>query len=236
MKDTRYKSPSRIGLAVVLAFALMMFSSLARAGVNVTGMNFVDKIMDQKQVTKAEGDSVDSMERSVIFVNVIVQAVLAALFIVWMRRCHLNLWDLNARQVRNPTFACVAAWFIPLVSLVWPYFIMSEIWKASNPEATDQEQWKLSKVPPYLWLWWLFFALYVFGGVFSNMLAKAVDKTNPPDLQVLSSFYFVSFLDQLLSVCAAGLGIIVVQRLTKRQEEKYLILLRAQADGESEST
>lgn len=230
MKDTRYKSPSRLALAVVVAFALMIFSSLARAGVNVTGLNFVDQITSQKNVTKAEGDSVDSMERSVVFVNVVVQAVLAALFIVWMRRCHLNLWDLNARGVKNPTVACIFSWFIPLVSLVWPYFIMAEIWKASNPEALDEEQWKLSKVPPVLWLWWLCFVLYVFGGVFSNVLAKAVAKTNPADLQILSSFYFVSFIDQLVSAAAAGLGIIVVQRLTKCQESKQALLVRAHAD------
>jgi hypothetical protein len=72
----------------VVAFALMIFTSLARAGVNVTGMNFVDRITAQKNVTRAEGDSVDSLERSVVFVNVVVQAVLAALFIIWMRRCH----------------------------------------------------------------------------------------------------------------------------------------------------
>jgi hypothetical protein len=136
----------------------------------------------------------------------------------------LNLWDLNARGVKHHSLTCVISWFLPVVSLAWPYFILSEIWKASNPETLDEEQWKLSEVSPVLWLWWLCFVLYVFGGVLSNLLAKAVARSNPADLQLLSSFYFVSFIDQLIAAAAACLGIIVVQRLTKRQEEKFLAL------------
>lgn len=234
MAVAQFKSTKKLALVLSTVFVFMMLSAFARAGVNLAGLGFVDKIVDQKSVTKEDGESIDRMETSVTQVNMAVQAVLAVLFVVWIYRLRNNLSALNVEGVRASRAACIYSWFIPIVSSFWPCFIMMEVWKASTPETSEGTDWRSNRWSPLVVSWWVLFQAYYLISILANLMAKAFKVTTPTNVEMLSSFYFVSFIAQLFSVMACGLGIVMVISLTKRQEEKYELVRIGADEGESE--
>src|ERR1700733_12920469 len=57
--------------------------------------------------------------------------------LVWIHRASQNLRGLGRYGMRSTPGACVVAFFIPIASIWLPFSAMREIWRASDPEATQ---------------------------------------------------------------------------------------------------
>jgi len=224
VKRSEYKSGKKLAFVLMIAFVFFDFTALARAGVNLGGIAFIAEAAEGK-ATQAEGAQIDRFEATTVGFNRVMQCFVAMLFIIWMRRMHKNLWGLGARGVGSPSSSCLYSWAIPLVAFVWPFLIMNEIWKASDPDFTEKKTWRRAPMSVVMIFWWISWIVFSLLGVAANFIAKAIELGKSSDLQFIGSFYFMSLIAQLAALGASVFAILVVLKLTHRQEQKREIVL-----------
>jgi hypothetical protein len=143
------------------------------------------------------------MKQSTSGVAILISAVAAALFIGWHVRARANAAHLGPHR-HSPGWA-VGAWFAPFANLAIPGRVVADVWRAS---ATPRQQ-DVSTAP--VTAWWLTaigtWLLYVVG------LAMRID-TSVPTLHATAVLFTIQ---GLLTLVAAGLAIVVVQRITRWQ-------------------
>ena len=66
----------------------------------------------------------DTIRTVVTVVNFIMLVVSMILFIMWFRRAYYNLHCLSWHNARHSEGWAAGSWFIPILSLFWPYQIM----------------------------------------------------------------------------------------------------------------
>ena len=143
----------------------------------------------------------------------------AVLFCVWVHRAYKNLKALgNPDKLLNysPGWA-VGSFFIPLASLVLPYIIVKEIWDRSDPNVRTQDdlQFQPTGGSPLLLGWWI---VWIVSNVLTNMAYGMMDENAPPDAQHIVTN--VSIITDFANLAAAALAVLVVQAITRRQEER----------------
>jgi hypothetical protein len=77
----------------------------------------------------------------------------AFLFLLWMSRCNRVVRAIGAKHLRFAPAGCVFWWFVPFANFLVPYRAMTELWKASHPNAGATD-WVRGRVSPVIPLWW----------------------------------------------------------------------------------
>jgi len=136
-------------------------------------------------------------------VAMLISAVAAGLFIGWLARARANADQLGPHRFSRGWE--IGAWFLPFANLVIPGRVVADVWRAS---ATPRQQY-VSTAP--VTAWWLTatgtWLLYVVG------VAMRID-TSVPTLHASAVLFTIQ---GLLTIVAAGLAIVVVQRITRWQ-------------------
>ncbi len=143
------------------------------------------------------GSSADAAEGAMVaylllagFVAMIAGGIALAQVIVgviWMGRAYGNAQALGARGLSWSPGWAIGSWFIPFANLVIPFLIMTEIWKASDPRATEPEAWRSLPTPGWMIALWV---LWVASFLVSVVLGFA--------LAIGSALGSLSYLEQVL--------------------------------------
>jgi hypothetical protein len=137
-------------------------------------------------------------------------AILVTLIVfLWRAAANTRLW-----QGGNPRFRVgwtIAAWFIPIANLVLPAMVVQDIWDRSpNLDSMGHRHREPSTVIGWWWVTWI-----------ASYLLRSLGGT-PGDssdtVTELSSGDMLRAIGAVLAIVAAGLLIVVVRRLTERQE------------------
>jgi hypothetical protein len=134
-------------------------------------------------------------------------------FICWFYRANSNLRALGDRNVDYSPGWTVGAWFIPIGNLFIPYQMMVEIWKGSDPKSVDPSR---PMVRPSLALvrwWWAFF-------IGMCVLGWICVQRQPTEIQEVLSETWLSLYLNLVTLAAAVLAILVVQKVDANQEKR----------------
>lgn len=168
-------------------------------------------------ITQAEAETNDSRQVAIGGVQLLVLLGTGIAFIIWFHRCYRNLLAFPVTKLRFGTGWAIGAWFVPILNSFMPKQIANDIWRGSSPSVKDDhhEVWK-DPVPGFLLVWWL---VWLLGVAIDRGIFRSLRHTVPTlnDLQWQSKLYIAS--DVLLSL-AAILAIVVVRRITDRQEER----------------
>lgn len=140
----------------------------------------------------------------------------------WMYRCYLNLEAVQTPGLKHKAIFAAGYWFVPLVNLIKPYYVMKEIFIASSASDTETERKDLrkAKAPGYLTLWW---TCWVGQGLLGQVVFHAM---NRPDAMQNNYLDLVSAFSNCLSVVAGVFLIKIVKEITARQEDKIPELKR----------
>ena len=165
--------------------------------------------------------------RDAIAVLSLVGLVVTAIaFIVWMLRVYDNLKPMTAAAPRHTRGWVIGGWLVPFLNLVRPKQIMDDLWRANDPKLPAADDlissvaWQNNPASPLLNLWW---ALWIIGGLLGWSTYRS-------DVTDLDGYRIFSGIDIVLSMITAGAAIaalLVVARLTLRQEERASQLLAA---------
>jgi len=153
----------------------------------------------------------------VILTQMTVYLVTAVVFIRWFHRAYANLPAIGIEGLRHGVPWAIGAWFVPIVSLVWPKQIANEIWQGSDPllDADEGRSWREGKVPVFIGVWWLAF-------VASTLLVGAGwelwgDAKTYSDIKLAAA---IEVTGNAIAVLSGVLAYVVVDRASERQQNR----------------
>jgi Domain of unknown function (DUF4328) len=155
----------------------------------------------------------------VILTQMAVYLVAAVVFIRWFHRAYANLPAIGIQGLGHGAAWAIGAWFVPIISLVWPKQIANEIWQGSDPllEPDEGRNWRQSKVPVFIGVWWLAF-------ITSSLLVGAGwefwgDAKTYSDIKFAAS---VEITGNAIAVLSGVLAYVVVDRASERQQARAM--------------
>lgn len=133
------------------------------------------------------------------------------MFCVWIYRASTNARALGARHMTISAGWSVGWFFIPFANWVMPYKAMSEIVRASDPDAMDG-RWHLATLPGIVPAWW---ACWLISGV-ASQISWRLDGS----AELITAGIWLDVFSSVVSAGAAWLAILIIQRIHRDQQEK----------------
>ena len=103
------------------------------------------------------------------FVQLILYLVTAIFFIMWFRRAYNNLFICGVQSLPYREGWAAGGWFVPIISLYYPYKIMLNIWFGTQSATRKTgERYEFEENANIGW-WWAF---WMIGSIVSNIHAQ----------------------------------------------------------------
>jgi Domain of unknown function (DUF4328) len=145
--------------------------------------------------------------------------LVTAVFIRWFHRAYANLLALGTEGLGHGAQWAIGAWFVPIVSLVWPKQIANEIWQGSDPllGADEGRNWQQGRVPVFIGMWWLAF-------ITSSVLVVVGwdlwgDANSYADIKLAAA---IEVTGNAIAVLSGVLAYVVVDRASERQQARAM--------------
>lgn len=201
--------------ADAVAALIAVFALVKRLGV----LNDIENNGLSVDVINRDSDAVD-LANGATLTLFILSLVTAIFFITCMWRVAKNNEALGRQQPRLGPGWAIGGWFIPIANLVIPVLVMQDLWRGSDPSVPRGDmRWKIGPRSALVGWWWglllLSFVRVTFGGQ-DRERSRTVS-----DVRTNTTFVLIGMA---FTVAAAVLAILIVRRITARQEE----CLRAQ--------
>ena len=210
----RFQSLRHLASPMLVAFAVVIGFDLVLAILDVERISLGYRLLAGRSYAQAEAGLTGMAYDLASLLYLFPFLVASIFFVVWTYRASRNLVPLGSRGQRySPGWA--AGWFfIPLANMVMPYLVIREIWKGSDPGCRDGESWRHGAAPAFLPVWWVLIVITRLLSVPSLMMIL--------DDSATGRLYegWIGLADNLLEIAIAALFIVLVRRLTARQEEK----------------
>jgi len=110
---------------IVLAFEIISFIS------SYIQYDLLQTAANGGQISMEYATANDTRERIVGITSMIVYIISAITFIQWFRRAYYNL-HLRAELLSYTEGWAAGSWFVPIVNLIRPYRIMTELYEETN--------------------------------------------------------------------------------------------------------
>ncbi|GAA3231971.1 DUF4328 domain-containing protein [Nonomuraea helvata] len=197
------------GLAVFAAVMLVCDSlvGVIAAVIDLWYADLIDRIMaDVDSVPESEinaGDLVYGLS-GILETGVYVGAIVA--FLIWLFRVRANAEILAPHGHRRATPWLIFGWVVPIIWFWVPKQIVDDIWDASR-RAPSPSRGLFNA-------WW---AAWVVANLASNVGARLLFRADEPEQVAAAARFDVVCIG--LTLVAAVLAILVVQRITGAQEE-----------------
>jgi hypothetical protein len=155
----------------------------------------------------------------VILIQMTVYLVTAVVFIRWFHRAYANLPAIGIDGLSHGVPWAIGAWFVPIVSLVWPKQIANEIWQGSDPllEPEEGRTSRQGKVPVFIGMWWLAF-------ITSSLLVVVGwhlwgHSNSYSDIERAAA---IEITGNAIAVLSGVLAYVVVDRVSERQQSRAM--------------
>lgn len=212
-----YSSPRATATVSTVLLAVSGAAALASLG---TGFRvYLEAGKLASDVEAADGSALMDAARlydGIGLLQVVALVASAIAFVVWFHRVRVNaeVFDPHGHRFRRGW--AIGGWFTPVVALWFPRQIAGDIWQAgARPDASGIRP-QLPQTLLTLWwtTFWLSNAAYRFGSYsLGSRAAEFADGYQEAIGWLL--------LADLLSVVAAVLAVLVVQRLTAMQQQRF---------------
>jgi hypothetical protein len=198
---------------VIVAGLTVLLAVLDVARLNLmSGKTLADVDLDLLQ-------RIDDSDHSLRLVGIILLCAYAfssAFFAAWTFRAYKNTTALGAQRPRFGAGWAIGGWFVPVLSLWRPKQIVNDIWRTSDPDdpaVLRPDQWRDSRTSALLGWWW---GLLIVSNLVGRIGARM--STNTIEQDLTSTRWDLAFC--LLTIAAAALAILVVTRITQRQQAR----------------
>jgi hypothetical protein len=154
----------------------------------------------------------DAIQTFVLPAELAAYALAGFFFLRWFYRAYANLRALGVEDLPHGPGWAVGYWFVPIISLVRPATIASDLWNASEG---DSRSWRERGQSGLVVFWWLAFVLSGIGRwVGIRLWESAADPAG------LGNAAIVFLLADMLWIIAGLLAIAYVRKTTSRQETR----------------
>lgn len=189
-----------LGLYIVISFAAIWSESME--------LDLLNRAYQGEYITDEEIIANDDRQAFVGGLYFLIFLITSIIFLRWKYISNKNARSMGIVDMEFTPGWSVGWYFIPIANLWKPYHALKEIFKASNPEYTDN--WKLAEYPSILPLWWILWLLTSFiGNIVLNMMFRT---------ETIEQFITMSWLYIFSDILGVPLGIIVITLVSKLQE------------------
>jgi hypothetical protein len=176
--------------------------------------DLLGRIVNGGGYTVAEATTSDNRQSAIALLQILALIVGAFFFIRWFLQAYRNVDALGGTRDYTEKWAGWA-WFVPILSLWRPKQIANEIWRASDPDHPDQAPSKSTPLWGVLAFWW---ACWLVSNFISQIGARMAFHNDTADgLRHSTAAYLIG---DAIDIAAAVLAIVVILRITARQEER----------------
>jgi len=206
-------------LAALLLCSAGLFS--ISAGFEVSEVRLLVSAHDDGSISAVDRFSHSLLRHYLAIGRLATVGATAVLFIVWLFRCRVNARAFGARRFEFSRRWVVLAFAIPIVNLIRPLQVVSEVWRASDPRAARNPfDWKVVPVPSFVSGWW-----WMLVGVAAlELLAMAMVTSTGVTLQRMTLARGLSALADLGAAVTAVLAHLVVNGIARAQDDKWAVL------------
>ncbi len=143
-------------------------------------------------------------------------------FLMWIHRAHGNLPSLGAVNLEFTPGWAVGYFFIPVLNLIWPYLIVSEIWRGSDPAKYNSISGRYLRSSSWLVArWWGLFLLMTFLNYAHRVIYYV---PGVPDVFIKANY--LSGIGCLVTAISAAVAIKLVRTIDENQEARHALTLR----------
>jgi hypothetical protein len=224
--------------AAALSLAIFAFVSLPLVGLSLSNMRMFE-LLQQVPTTVDAADASESARDSMLVLTktvgvlaalaervlrpVMAVGILAGLVcLAWLYRVYTNLPALGGRDLRFTPEWAVGLWFIPFAHFYYPYHVIREIWRASDPGGAEESQLEVGSPSALIGWWWAVVVSAVAFGFYYPFWAKMTQGDIMGVSTVVDAQYFYAeATGSALNIAAALLGILIITAIDRMQTEKY---------------
>ena len=138
----------------------------------------------------------------------------AVLTMLWMFRMAKNAQVMHRIGTWKPGWA-IGGWFAPpFVLYIIPFLMFRDLWKASDPEST--EDWRRNRVGAIVNVWWVLYGLAPLAFLSVTFSSFQLDRTAIDAAKEIDSKFDVTLVSSVVQVAAAVAYLLLVRELTAR--------------------
>ena len=141
--------------------------------------------------------------------------VMIVFWAMWVYRTYRNLTPLGAEGISTTPAWAVAYNFIPIVHMIWPFLVMLETFRASDPRHQRGTDWQLLPASRLVLAWW---GLYLL--TFVVALATGFIMTFSDNVETKYVAAWAGLFGLLTGLVVTVMEVRIVQRVTNLQEER----------------
>lgn len=217
MRNTQSSRPLRpLATFATFALALVGASVAVRFALSYDAFGLGKDAMAGRFASLEQAQALDERASYALWTWVGTIVLAAVAFSMWTYRAARNAKFLGAENYTVSPGWAVGYYYVPIVSLWRPYQLITETWKASDPDGSnDYGVWSSTRVPGWILAWWL---TWIASGVLDRLAAKQLRQVNSVDSFVgAHQFNMVSLGVEAISL---ALCICFVWSLTRRQDAR----------------
>ncbi len=211
-----YRSARLRGLWAISLLAVMILLDIAGLYNDAAQYHVLDRASQGLPVDMASAQAANARYNATVLATLATYIFASVPFLMWMFRAYQNLPALGAAHLDHTPGMAVGWWFVPIANLVKPYTAMAEIWCNSDPKGIGEfaRRGSLALVN----VWWASYLLRNIGGyVLRLQSTDAIRRQSLPDLMSVTA---ADMVFHVVSIVAAALAILVIQRINAMQDER----------------
>lgn len=168
-------------------------------------------------VTDADLASVDGLGQlsGWLYLGFILGA--GVVFITWLWRARLNSEELSYGQHYRERGWVVGSWFCPIVNLWFPYQVVRDVLRFSDPKNRGLDG-DSSRGGPLVIVWWLTWLGSSIAAYYSFAVYREVPASAEDVLSMFDRMAVADTVSAVFEVAAAVLAIVIIRRITAWQE------------------
>jgi hypothetical protein len=165
----------------------------------------------------------DDLVASIVWIRIALLVVTGVVFLFWLYRARLNSETICEVAHQRSRGWVVGSWICPIVNLWFPYQVVSDVWKASNPDTPRQiEILKTERMgslrfvsgSAQLGFWW---ACWAASFVIDRVAAKVIYDADDPTKEMFRAVAIAETLVMVLIAVSGVLIIMVMRQITRWQ-------------------
>ena len=217
-------APTGLALAVQILFGVSGLVSLLFLGLDGYGMSLSHSIaVDGVGSHWDAATSTLGGSALLLVLEVLLTVGAGVTFIVWFfKSAKLSAVLAPGRQRLSPGWA-IGGWFIPLAYLVLPRLVAGDVWRASEPLTESPVRKPRTRLVTF---WWLTFAISQMAIAVPyiplSRLVVSGDGLDDSTASVSTALFVCGFVVGALRIAASVLGILMVRRVTSRQQVRIM--------------
>lgn len=199
-----------------LLFATVLAGWVA-VGCDFAYVDLLRRMAAGYSIAPGERATVEWVGTILLSTQIVLFIFTAGFFLCWLYLSRANLRAFGMRRMQYPRAWTIGGFLVPALNFVRPYQVVSEVWKASDPEVEDAFGWKMSEPPPLISIWWGAVVVYAV----LEVITVSMHLTGGSSLEKMQITHLTATLADATGAFGASCAFFVVSEISRAQRQKW---------------